>query len=567
MLTLGLNTGHCAASACLIEDGRIVGAVEEERFAGTSYSRRCAPVSPYGIPYEAIAWCLKKHQARLSDVDHVAYAWDPALFGEEAASWRSSKRSSPEDIGLDALVPREVWRRNEIVHARLALTAAFPAHLALYFAGDHRFSWRFVPHQEASAAAAHLASPFDDAAVLCLNVESEHASTSYAVAKGFTIRRIQEVALPHSLGLLYQKVAAHLGFLEGSGETQVMALAASGQPRYRKAFAEMIIVENNGQYRIAYDNLTTLLGPKREFGQQLEARHRDIACSLQEAQNEAVVKLAEWLKEQTHSDTLVLAGSLALNCVLNSAVRDAGLFENVWAAPIASDSGTALGAALLVDAANRVPNGRYRMTHTCLGPQFSIEDIEEALHRSRLPFGRPPAIAVAVAARLASGKLVAWFQGAMEFGPNSLGSRSILGAPTDPDTPKRINQLKKRDELQPIAVSVVAEAVGDWFEDAAPSPFMSFVSSVRKDKRPRIPAASHADGTARIQTVDRDTQVLFHGVIEAFGALTGIPIVLNTSFNTFRTPMVCSPAEAIACYASTPIDALALGPFLLEKTR
>ncbi len=568
MLTLGLNASCDAASACLVEDGRIVGAVEDEHFDRRARRRQFMADALSGIPFEAVAWCLKQHQVRLSDIDHVAYAWDPALLGRETAgsplpnlSHDTTSRSNSEPVFQDA------WRRHRIANARLALTTIYPGHLAPYFAGDHRFSWHFVAHQDASVAAAYFTSSFDHAAVLGLNVGSERASTTYAVGEGFTIRSFQEVLLPHSLGLLYQKVTEHLGFLRGGGEAQVMGLAAFGRPRYREVFAKIIAIEKNGQYRIAQGDLATLLGPRREYGETLEPRHRDIACSLQEAQNGAVLQLAGWLKGQTQSRALVLAGSLALNCVLNSAVRDAGLFEEVWVPPIAGDAGTAVGAALLVDRQNRSPQGRYRLTHTDLGPRFSVEDLEEALSRSRLAFGRPPAISVAVAARLASGKIVAWFQGAMEFGQDALGSRSILASPMDPDMTRRINQLKNHEKFQPIAVSVTAESARDWFEDAAHSPFMSFVSPVREDKRPRIPAAVHTDGTARVQTVDRETQALFHGVIEAFGALTGVPVLLNTSFNTFRAPMVCSPAEAIACYASTPIDSLALGPFLLEKAR
>ena len=568
MLTLGLNDVYDEASACLIEDGHIVAAVEDERFDRTSRAWRFRGDFLSGIPFEAIAWCLKKRRVRLSDIDHVAYAWDPALFyGEPAASPLPILFHNVPSRSDNKSTLWEAWRRTRVANARVALTTAYPDHLTPCFTGDHSFSWHFIAHQEASAAAAYFTSPFDHAAVLCLNVGSERASTTYAVGQGFTIHSLQEVLLPHSLGLLYQQVTEHIGFLKGGGEAQVMGLVASGRPRYREAFAKIISVEKNGQYRIAQGDLVPLLGPRRKCGEKLEPRHRDIACSLQEAQNEAVIHLAEWLKEQTQSRALVLAGSLALNCVLNSAVRDAGIFEKVWVPPAVGDSGTAVGAALLVDMKNRVTQERYRLSHTCLGPQFSVEDIEEALHRSRLVFGRPPAISVAVAARLASGKIVAWFQGALEFGPNALGSRSILASPMDPDMTKRINQLKNHEEFQPIAVSVTAESVGDWFADAAHSPFMSFVSPIREDKRPRIPAAAHTDGTARVQTVDRDTQALFHSVIEAFGALTGVPVLLNTSFNTFRAPMVCSPAEAIACYASTPIDALALGPFLLEKAR
>jgi len=568
MLTLGLSTAYRDSSACLIENGCLVGAAEESGFYHVRNSRRLTPFLAYEIPYEAIAWCLTKHKARLSDVDHIAYAWDPALF---------SAPIHPATILTLALCPipkfsdsYSLWGElflNHIANAPVHLAFGYPEHLSHIFAGPTHFIWHFVSHQTAHMASAYLGSPFDDAAILCLDTRGERASTSYAVGRGSEICPIGEVLMPQSLGLFYEKITEHLGFLGGSDEGKVMALAAYGKPRFRRAFEELITTADGGQYRTDYENLAALLGPKRQAREPIDTRHKDIACSLQEALNETVLTLARWLRQQTQSHALTLAGSLTLNCILNSALRDAGLFDEVWVQPARGASGPALGAALVINHATTVSQPRYRLAPTCLGPQFSSEEIEEALIHSHLPFGRPPAIAVAVAARLASGKVVAWFQGGTEFSPYTLGSRSILASPCDPSMADRLNQLKDREAFQPIASATLIESAGDWFEDARLSPFMSFVSPIREDKRPRIPAAMHIDGTARVQAVDRAVQPLFHDVIEAFGALTGVPVLLTTSFKTRDRPGVRTPADAIERYASSPVDVLALGPFLLEKLR
>ncbi|MHB8252372.1 MAG: carbamoyltransferase family protein [Acidiferrobacter sp.] len=568
MLTLGLNAGYDDASACLIDDGCIVGAARENYFHHAGHGLRIMPFTVSALPFWAIAWCLKKHKIKLTDIDHVAYAWDPAQFDNHRLPPGFLAMPASPGAALGNLY--HLWEQlflGQISTASACLSAAYPEHLADLFAGSARFSWHYVAHMTAHMASAYLTSPWDDAAIVCLNARSEHAGTTYALGQGLAIDPIGQVPMPHSLSLLCEEITAHLGFRAGFDETKVMALAAHGRPRFRQAFAKLVVIHAEGQYRIFHEDIVGLLGPKRSAGEPIEARHKDIACSLQETLNETVLQLAHWLKERTQSPHLALAGDMTHNCVLNSALRDAGLFDDVWIQPVVNDSAASLGAALLTDNAMRAPRTRNRPAHTDLGPQFTAEDIEEALVRSGLPFGRPPAIVVAVAARLASGKIVAWFQGGMEFGPYGLGNRSILASPTDPLMTERLNQIKGRELFQPIASAVLAEAAGDWFEDTKPSPFLSFISRIRKDRAPRIPAAVHVDGTVRVQTVDRSVQPLFYDVIEAFGALTAIPVLLNTAFCTHGRPLVCTPTDAIERYASTSIDALALGPFLLEKVR
>lgn len=561
MLTLGLQAGGFGTAACLVEDGHVVGAVEEDRFSRIQITNKWGPFFRDEFPFEAIAWCLTKHGARLSDINHIAYAWDPQMHASES----TSVLATPGEWACDEGWGRTLSQRAS--HAQLYLAVAYPPHLADIFSVTSRFLWHFVPHLLAQAASAYIGSPFEEAAILCLGRRGERAASILGLGRNREIYLTAEVPLPHSLGLLYERIAAHLGFVGPSGESLLMALGAYGKPLFRQAFEQIITVEDNTQYRIHEADLTTLLGPKRLAHEPIESRHEDIACSFQEMLNDVVLRMGRALKLQSKSSALVLAGPVALNCVLNTAVRDAGLFDDVWVQPAAGDCGAALGAALLVDQSQGSSSVRHPLTNTAFGPQFSTETIEAALIRSSLSYGRPPAIAVAVAARLASGKVVGWFQNGMEFGRHALGSRSILASPCTPEMGARLNQLKDRERFAPIASAILVEAAADWLEDPKPSPFMSFVSRVRPDKRPRVPATSHVDSTVRMQTVDQKDWPLFYGVIEAFGAVTGVPILLNTSFRTRGRPTVCTPADAIECYASSSMDVLALGPFLLEKSR
>jgi carbamoyltransferase len=292
----------------------------------------------------------------------------------------------------------------------------------------------------------------------------------------------------------------------------------------------------------------------------------DIAASLQALLEQTVLALAAWLREASGERHLAMAGGVALNCVMNSKLRDSGLFDAVWVQPAAGDAGTALGAALWVDARQGGHGTRWRMNDAYLGPSFSDADIEPLLHDSGLDYRRPEDLAGEVAEHLAEGRLVGWFQGRMEFGPRALGARSILASPTDPRTQGRLNFLKDREDFRPVAPVVLEEEATAWFVNARPSPFMLFVHDVRPDKAALIPAVRHVDGTARIQTVNRTQHPLYHDLIRAFADRTGVPVLVNTSFNTRGRPIVCTPRDALECFWTSPLDVLALGPFVLEKT-
>jgi carbamoyltransferase len=347
-----------------------------------------------------------------------------------------------------------------------------------------------------------------------------------------------------------------------------MALASFGAPRYADEFRSMIQIGANGQYVIEPLSLSERFGPPRERGGPLEQRHYDIARSLQVALEEQVLELASWLRRQSGSANLCLAGGVALNCVLNARLRDSGVFERVWAQPAAGDAGTALGAALWVDARVRPEAGRaYRMEDCYLGPSFSDGEIEEFLRRAKLDFRRLDDVAEETAALLAQDKIIGWFQGRMEFGPRALGARSILASPINAEMQARLNDIKDREDFRPVAPVVLEEEAGEWFLSAEPSPFMLFVHQVRPDRAERIPAVRHIDGTARIQTINRRQHPLYYDLLRAFKARTGVPVLVNTSFNTRSEPVVCSPRDAVECFWTSPLDALIIGPYLLEKWR
>ncbi len=559
MLTLGISGGFHEPAAILIEEGRVVAALEEgcDPYAMIGSARTPARV----WPAQGVTWCLEQRGARLADVDHIAFAWDPTLIPEAHDEpldiTRTAARGRDERAALWA-----TWPLCELAWVRRALgtrEAEFGAEAA------ERCQWHYVPHQLSHIAAAFLTSPFEESAILCVNARGERSATSSAIGRGTTIEVLGEIEAAHSLGLLFERLTTHLGFVPGTGEDKVVALAARGKPRFRQTFSRIVMREAGGGYRVSSESLTDLLGPARGPGTGIDSRHEDIASSWQECLVETVVALAAGLKRDTQARHLTAAGGIFRNVVLNSALRDSGLFEQFRVSPVASAAGTALGAALWIDHTLGAPHKREPVQDTCWGPRFSAEEIEAALVRAGLPYGRPPAMTVAVAARLASGKTMGWFQGAMEFGPQSLGSRLMLASPSAPDMGETLNALVGRDGFEPVACAVLVDAAADWFEDTRSANFRSFLARVRSNKRPRIPAATDVDGSARVQTVDRAVQPLLHDAIEAFGALTGIPVLLCADFTARRGVRIRTPADAIEAFASRPLDALAIGPFLLEK--
>lgn len=572
MYTLGINATFHDSSACIIQDGRLLAAAEEERFTHIKHGKRPVPFSTWELPFHAIHYCLEVADIHINDVDHIAYSFDPWLLMPEKHSGRDylaiplEPASAPP--GPDWASPWDPLFVLLIINARGQLQDGYPHHLQKRFRNAEipEEKWHYVEHHIAHAASAFHASPFTNAAVLTLDGRGELATTSYNIGKGNELIRIGQVNMPHSLGLLYERVTTHLGFLHSSDEYKVMALASYGEPVFADEFRSIIKICRNGQYIIEQANLTDLVGPPRQKEEPLNAHHFNVAHSLQVVLEETVLQLSGWLHRQTGEPNLCMAGGVALNCVMNAKVRDCSPFKNVWIQPAAGDAGTALGAALWVDARVRKTSERnFVMDHAYWGPSYSDESIEQFLKWTKNPYKKLHNVAEETASILAENKIIGWFQGRMEFGPRALGSRSILASPIHADMQARLNEVKDREDFRPVAPAVLEEDAPEWFIGAGRSPFMLFVNEVQPDKADKIPAVRHVDGTARIQTVNRQQHPLFYDLLKCFREKTGVPVLVNTSFNTLGKPIVCTPRDAVECFRSSPFDALVIGSYLLEK--
>lgn len=572
MYTLGINAVYHDPAACLVKDGSVIAAAEEERFTHIKHGKRPIPFSTYELPFHAIDYCLREAGIALADVDHVAYSYDPFLLlnqhrGEATITLPLEPSAHPTPAEWES-----AWDPlflSSMVNAPRHLVGGFPHHLQARFRGTRsrgHYRWHFVEHHIAHAASAFHASPFAQAAVLTLDGRGEKATTSYSLGSSTRLRWLGQVNMPHSLGILYEQVTGYLGFLHSSDEYKVMALASFGKPRYLPAFRDIVHVGDDGHYTIQPLNLEERFGPARLKGGPLEQRHYDIAHSLQIVLEETVLELARWLYAKTSAENLCMAGGVALNCVMNAHLRDRGPFKHVWVQPAAGDAGTALGAALWIDTQERGGDERlYCMDHAFLGPSYSDSEIERFLQWSKLPYRRLTHIAEETAELLAQDKVIGWFQHRMEFGPRALGARSILASPISPSMQARLNEIKDREDFRPVAPVVLEEEAAHWFANADVSPFMLFVYDVLPEKAARIPAVRHVDGTARIQTINRQQHALYYDLLKAFAARTGVPVLVNTSFNTRGEPVVCSPRDAVECFWTSPLDALVIGSFLLEK--
>ncbi|HVX11000.1 MAG TPA: carbamoyltransferase C-terminal domain-containing protein [Pirellulales bacterium] len=573
MYTLGINAAFHDPAACLVRDGQVLAAAEEERFTHIKHGKRPVPFSTWELPFHAIDFCLREAGIQLTDVDHVAYSFDPyVLLGRQRDDATISLPMRP--VGQNT---EEEWQSpwdplflSSILNAPGQLADGAPHHLGERFRGarhDGPYRWHYVKHHLAHAASAFHASPYRHAAVMTLDGRGERATTSYGIGQDNELEIIGQVNMPHSLGLLYEQVTGYLGFLHSSDEYKVMALASFGKPRYRKDFEEIVQIGENGQYTIGATNLTDRFGTPRRRGGPIEQRHYDIAHSLQVVLEDTVVDLARWLHGVSKADCLCLAGGVALNCVMNARVRDRGPFtKGVWVQPAAGDAGTALGAALWVDSRERGASQRvYQMKHAFLGPSFSEVEIEHFLRWSKLPYRRLTDVAAETADILAQDKVIGWFQERMEFGPRALGGRSILASPCSPSMQAKLNEIKDREDFRPVAPVVLEEEAANWFEGCQLAPFMLFIFDVRPEKADLIPAVRHVDGTARVQTINPEQNRAYYNLLRAFFQRTGVPVLVNTSFNTRGEPIVCSPRDAIESFWTSPLDALVIGPFLLEK--
>ncbi|WP_404994811.1 carbamoyltransferase [Cupriavidus pauculus] len=576
MYTLGINAAYHDSAACLVKDGAVVAAAEDERFTHIKHGKRPVPFSAWELPYHAIDYCLAEAGIALGDVDHVAYSFDPALMMGELSGQQSvvlPLEPSRNAAAGPVTSPWDPLFLSYVVNAPRQLASGVPHHLSARFRDvrhDGPFRWHFVEHHMAHEASAFLAAPFDRCAVLTMDGRGERVTTSYGVFDGREYRRVKQIDLPDSLGLLYERVTRHLGFLHSSDEYKVMALASYGKPTYVDVFRRMVTTDDTGGYRVADVDLAEVLGPARQRGSTFGTEHFEIARSLQQVLEETVVGMTTWLAETTGERKLAMAGGVALNCVMNARVRDRSPFDEVWVQPAAGDAGTALGAALWIDFQQRGrPSRHWTMEHAYLGPAYGDDEIAEFLDWAKLPYRRLDDVAARTAELLAQNRIVGWFQGRMEFGPRALGARSILASPLDPAMQQRLNEIKDREDFRPVAPVVMEERLNQWFHaekgGSGAAPFMLFVYDVIKEQAPRIPAVTHVDGTARVQTIRRDQNPAYYDVLAAFERITGVPVLVNTSFNTRGEPIVCTPRDAVECFWTSPLDALVIGSFLLEK--
>jgi carbamoyltransferase len=535
---LGINAVFHDPAAALVVDGRIVAAAEEERFSRRKHGKACVPFSTWELPEQAIAWCLSHAGLRPDDLDAVGYSYDPALA------------PAPGDITADE------WEGLRTLYVERA--PRFLASLGLDADKVH-----FVAHHVAHAASAHLAAPFASSAVLVVDGRGERAShlAGHARADG-SLEVLATQRLPHSLGLLYEELTEHLGFRRSSDEYKVMAMASYGAPRFLDALRELVRPSSDGGFTvepIAWEAFAPALSP----GGDWTRAHADLACSVQARLEEVLLALARWLHQQTGEPALTMAGGVALNCVANSRLWREGPFDAVWVQPASGDSGTALGAALRLarDLGDRVET----MHGADVGRSWDDDELETALRTARVPYERPRDVAGAVAEVLARDGVVAWFQGASEYGPRALGRRSLLADPRSAANVERLNDVKGREQFRPVAPMVLEQRAAELFDGPLPSPYMLFTHRVRDGWRERIPAVVHVDGTARIQTVSPLREPLVAAMLGAFERRTGVPVVVNTSLNTAGRPMVDDPRDALECFGSAPVDALALGPFLVLR--
>ncbi len=537
MRFLGINAIFHDPAAALVADGQVVAAAEEERFSRRKHGKRPLPFSAWELPEQAAAWCLREAGIGPEDIDAVAYSYDPSLV-----------RQRPDGDWEDL-------RTTYAVRAPLFLSTALP--------GLDPARVRFVPHHVAHAASAALASPWRDCAVLVCDGRGEDVSHLAGRYRDGELEVLAAQRLPHSLGLMYEDVTEHLGFLRSCDEYKVMALASYGRPRHLDALRELICTTGDGGFHVEpvdWNGYAKALAQ----GEPWTSDHADLAASVQVRLEEVLLELVGWLHERTGERRLALAGGVALNCVANTRLLAEGPFDELWVQPAAGDSGTALGGALHLAQAHGEPAAP--MPGAALGRGFTDEELGAWLDVAKVPHTRPADLAAAVAAELAADRIVAWFQGRSEYGPRALGNRSLLAHPGHARNTERLNDVKGREQFRPIAPMVLeSRAAGIFGRGPTPSPYMLFVHEVRPSWRARIPAVVHVAGTARVQTVSPAADPLLARVLTEFEARTGLPVVVNTSLNTAGRPMVDDPRDALECFGSSPVEVLALGPYLVRR--
>ncbi len=580
MIVLGLNAFHGDSSACLVRDGVLIAAAEEERFRRLKHWA--------GFPAQAIAYCLKEGAVTLADVDHIAVNQDSGVHLGRKIAYLARRRPDPALI-LQRIRTR---RHREGVPERLARELPGPA-----FKG----TFHNVEHHLCHLYSAYYVSPFQDAAIVSVDGFGDFSSSAWGVGRNGKISVDGRVFFPHSLGVFYQALTQYLGFPYYGDEYKVMGLAPYGKPVYLSEMRKIVRLNGGGGFELDLSFfrhhkeevpytwtdglpdvgdlfspvLEELLGPRRQPGEPLEDKHRDIARSVQAMYEEAFFNLIEPLQRKTGTTDLALAGGCAANSVANGKVRRMTPFKRIYVQSAAGDAGGAIGAAFAVW--DKLGGGRnFVMDHAYWGPQFSSSDIDELIqtHKTDIEasgcvmerFADEGELCRITAQAIAEGKVVGWFQGRMEWGPRALGNRSIVCDPRRADMKAILNaKIKRRESFRPFAPSVLDSAVSEWFEEDDAVPFMMQVFQIQADKRAHIPAVTHVDGSGRLQTVYRHTNPLYYRLIETFREITGVPMVLNTSFNE-NEPVVCQPKEALDCFLRTKMDVLVMDGVLLARS-
>lgn len=577
MIVLGLSAFYHDSAAALIKDGDIIAAVQEERFTRIKHDS--------AFPAKAIEFCLNKAGVSLNDVDSIVFFEKPFVKFERLVEtylaiapkgFRSFKEAMP-------LWLHEKFFQKRLLVEKLANGAGKQAKDAI------RQKLLFSDHHLSHAASAFYPSPFDEAVILTLDGIGEWASSTIGVGRGNTVKIEREITFPHSLGLLYSAFTAYLGFKVNSGEYKVMGLAPYGQPRFAKTILKhMLDVKEDGSFRLDQSYFDYMGGfsmfsqkfcdlfdhPPRKAEDKLEQFHMDMAASIQSVTEEIVSKIIRALARDYHGiDNLCLAGGVALNCVANGRLLREGHFKNIWVQPAAGDSGGALGAALAAYYLHHKKDrdvffGGDNMKGGLLGPAFSDTEIAARLTPLGARFEKSNDILGDTAAALFAQKAVGWFQGSMEYGPRALGARSILADARSPGMQKDLNlKIKFRESFRPFAPSVLEEKARDWFDLPTASPYMMFTAPVEEARRGSIPAVTHVDFSARIQTVSPKTNPLYHALLKKFEGLSGCPLILNTSFNVRGEPIVCTPEDAFRCFMGCDLDMLVIGNYVLHKDR
>ena len=594
MYILGISAYYHDSAACLIKDGEIVAAVQEERFTRVKHDSR--------FPSSAIIYCLNEAGITSKNLDYVVFYDKPFVKFERLLEtylafaprgFKSFVKSMP------------VWLKDKLFQKSM-----ISKELTKLLGKDVKWDKRllFSEHHLSHAASAFFPSPFEESAVLTMDGVGEWTTTSLAIGKGNSLSVHKEIHFPHSLGLLYSAFTYYTGFKVNSGEYKIMGLAPYGEPTFVDIIKDNLIdIKEDGSFQLNmsyFDYCTELTmtnkrfnklfgGPPREAESELTQREMDLAASIQKVTEEVIIKLAKGIAKETRQKNLCLAGGVALNCVANGVLLREKVFENIWIQPAAGDAGGALGAALcayyiMLDKARTVSDNLDSMRGAYLGPNFSNEEIKKYLTECGANYKEldDDAVINETAKGLADGKAIGWMNGRMEFGPRSLGGRSIIADPRSPLVQKTLNlKVKYRESFRPFAPSVLREDVSEWFEIDIDSPYMLIVADVIKNKRrkilddekslfgieklnvPRseIPAVTHVDYTARIQTVHKETNPRYHAVILKFKELTGCSVIVNTSFNVRGEPIVCTPEDAFRCFMGTELDLLVIGNMILHK--